>query len=146
MAITSRLIFRNAIIATALAGCAVSDDSVDRFLVKPDRYVLYNCAQLAKAAQATRSRQRKLEMLKAKAETDSVGVLVSSAVYGPEYAQLRGMMNELQKAAVDKNCKFAPGAENLDGKVENEPSANDLSDIYGLPGEKRKREGALSFA
>ena len=35
---------------TTCAGCAVSDDSVDRFLVKPDRYVLYNCTQLAKAA------------------------------------------------------------------------------------------------
>ena len=137
MAITNRLISLNAIIATALAGCAVSDDSVGRYLVKPDRYALYNCPQLAKAAQATGRRLRELERLKAKAETDSVGVLVSSAAYGPEYAQLRGMMNELQKTAVDKNCKFVPGAENLDGKVANEPSANDPSDrdIYGLPGE-----------
>src|SRR5215510_9235784 len=145
MANTSRLIFLNAIVATALAGCAVSNDSVDRLLVKPDRYVLYNCAQLATAAQATRSRQRKLEMLMAKAETDSVGVMVSSAAYRPEYAQLRGMMNELQKTAVDKNCKFVPNAENLTGDVENEPSANEPSaaDIYGLPGEQsggRRRE------
>jgi hypothetical protein len=141
MAITSRVIFLNAIVATALAGCAVSDDSVDRFLVKPDRYVLYNCTQLAKAAQATRSRQRKLEILMAKAETDSVGVLVSSGAYRPEYAQLRGMMNEIQKTAVDKNCKFVPGAENLDGNVENGPSANEPSDrdIYGLPGEAGAR-------
>jgi hypothetical protein len=138
MAITSRVIFLNAIVATALAGCAVSDDSVDRFLVKPDRYVLYNCTQLAKAAQATRSRQRKLEILMAKAETDSVGVLVSGGAYRPEYAQLRGMMKELQKTAADKNCKFVPGAKNLDGDVENEPNANEPSDrdIYGLPGER----------
>ena len=133
MAITSRLIFLNAIVATVLAGCAVSDDSVDRFLVKPDRYVLYNCTQLATAAQTTRSRMRKLEMLKAKAETDPVGVLVSSAAYGTEYAQLRGMMNELQKTVVDKNCKFEPGAENLHGDVENQPEPSDV-DIYGLPG------------
>jgi len=66
MAIASRLKFLNTIIATALAGCAVSDDSAGRFLVAPDRHVLYNCTQLAKAAQATRSRQRKLEMLMAK--------------------------------------------------------------------------------
>jgi hypothetical protein len=137
MAIASRLKFLNTIIATALAGCAVSDDSAGRFLVAPDRYVLYNCTQLAKAALATRSRQRKLEMLMAKAETDSVGVLVSSGAYRPEYAQLRGVMNEIQKTAVDKNCKFVPGAENLDGNVENGPSANEPSDrdIYGLPGE-----------
>lgn len=138
MAITSRVIFLNAIVAT-LASCAVSDDSVGRFLVKPDRYVLYNCAQLAKAAQATVSRQRKLEMLMAKAETDSVGVLVSSAAYRPEYLQLRGLMNELQKTAADKNCKFAPGAENLDGDVENEPSAEQSSDvIYGVPGTRAR--------
>src|SRR5262245_30890853 len=138
MAITSRLIFLNAIVATALVGCAVSDDSVDRFLVKPDRYVLYNCTQLANATQATVSRQRQLKMLMVKAETDSVGVLVSSAAYGPEYAQLRGIMNELQKAAADKNCKFVPSAENLNGDVKNEPSvANEPSatDVYGLPGE-----------
>jgi hypothetical protein len=141
MAITSRVIVLSAIVATALAGCAVSDDSAGRFMVAPDRYVLYNCTQLAKAAQATRSRQRKLEMLMAKAETDSVGVLVSSGAYRPEYAQLRGMMNEIQKTAVDKNCKFVPGAENLDGDVENEPSANEPSDrdIYGLPGESGGR-------
>ena len=36
MAITNRLISLNAIIATALAGCAVSDDSVGRYLVKPE--------------------------------------------------------------------------------------------------------------
>src|SRR5262245_57822939 len=107
MAITNRLISLNAIIATALAGCAVSDDSVGRYLVKPDRYVLYNCPRLANAAQATGRRRRELERLKAKAETDSVGVLVSSAAYGPEYAQLRGMMNELQKTAVEGALSFA---------------------------------------
>src|SRR6185369_4235960 len=106
MAITSRVMFLTAIIATALAGCAVSDES-DRFLVAPGRYALYNCVQLAKAAQAIGSRQRKLELLMTKAETDSVGVLVSSAAYRPEYTQLRGMMYEIQKAAADKNCKVA---------------------------------------
>jgi hypothetical protein len=136
MAMISRGTFLSAIVATALAGCAASDDSVGRFLVTPDRYVLYNCTQLAKATQATVSRQRELEMLMAKAETDSVGVLVSSSAYRPEYAQLRGIMNELRKAAADKNCKFEPGTKNLDGDVESKPSANKPSDIYGLPGKR----------
>ena len=133
----SRGTFLSAIVATALAGCAASDDTVGRLLVKPDRYVLYNCTQLARAAQATVRRQRELEVLMAKAETDSVGVLVSSSAYRPEYAQLRGMMNELHKTAAEKNCKFVPGSENPDGAVENEPGANEPSDrdiIYGLPG------------
>ena len=139
MAITSRVMFLTAIIATALAGCAVSDESADRFLVAPGRYALYNCVQLAKAAQAIGSRQRKLELLMTKAETDSVGVLVSSAAYRPEYAELRGMMSQLQKTAADKNCKLVSGAENLDGDVENAPSANEPKDpdIYGLPGGRR---------
>ena len=114
-------------------GCAASGDRAGEFFVTPDRYVLYNCPQLAKAAQSTVSRQRKLEMLMAKAETDSVGVLVSRTTYGPEYAQLSAMMNQLHKAAADKNCKPVPGAENFDGVLENEPSANEPS-IYGLPG------------
>ena len=137
---TSRGTFLSAIVATALAGCAASNDTVGRFLVKPDRYVLYNCTQLARATQATVRRQRELEVLMAKAETDSVGVLVSSSAYRPEYAQLRGMMNELHKAVADKNCKFVPGAKNLDGDVENEPSANERSDgdIYGLPGQRSR--------
>src|SRR5262249_38034823 len=141
MAITSRVIFLNAIVATALAGCAVSEDSAARFLVAPDRYVLYNCPQLAKAAQVIGSRQRKLEMLMTKAETDSIGVLASSQAYRPEYAQLRGLMNELQKTAAEKNCKLVPGAENLDVTVENEPNANEPSDldIYGLPGAGGRR-------
>jgi hypothetical protein len=131
MAMTSRATFLSAIVATALAGCAASDDRADQFLLAPDRYVLYNCPQLAKAAQSTVSRQRKLEMLMAKAEVDSFGVLVSRTTYRPEYAQLGAMMNQLHKAAADKNCKLVPGAENSDGVVENEPSA---IDIYGLPG------------
>jgi hypothetical protein len=47
-------------------------------------------------------------------------------------------MKELQKTAADKNCKFVPGAKNLDGDVENEPNANEPSDrdIYGLPGDR----------
>ena len=58
-------------------------------------------------------------------------MLVSRTTYRPEYAQLGAMMNQLHKAAADKNCKLVPGAENSDGVVENEPSA---IDIYGLPG------------
>ena len=69
---TSRGTFLSAIVATALAGCAASDDRAGQFLVTPDRYVLYNCPQLAKAAQSTVSRQRKLEMLMAKAEVGFV--------------------------------------------------------------------------
>src|SRR5262249_24150666 len=108
MAANSRVIFLVGVMATALAGCTVSDEKAGRLLVGPDRYVLYDCAQLAKAAQAIHNPERNLEMLMAKAETDSVGMLVSGSAYRPEYKQLRGLMYEAEKTAADKKCKLPP--------------------------------------
>ena len=99
------------VIAATLAGCAASDDSTGRFLVAPDKFTLYNCAQLAEAAQANAARQRELEMLMAKAGPDGGGPLVSAVAYRPEYAQKRGEMNEMRRTATDKNCKSLPGVE-----------------------------------
>jgi hypothetical protein len=90
--------------AAALCGCA-SEESAGRFLVTPDKFVLYNCAQLSDAAQANFTRQQELEKLMAKAGTGSGGVMVSDLAYRPEYLQLRGEMNELRKATTAKNCK-----------------------------------------
>ncbi|HMF21092.1 MAG TPA: twin-arginine translocation pathway signal [Pseudolabrys sp.] len=97
--------------AATLSGCAASDDTVARFLVAPDQYVLYNCPQLADAAQANARRQRELELLIAKASTDSAGRVVSGMAYRPEYAQLRGEMTELRKEAANKHCRFTPGVD-----------------------------------
>lgn len=95
--------------AALLAGCTASDDTAARFLVAPDQYVLYNCPELAQAAQINATRQRELEKLMAKAETDSVGRAVSTMSYRPEYVQLRGEMTELRKEAATKHCRFTPG-------------------------------------
>ena len=97
--------------AAALSGCAISDDSAARFLVAPDHFVLYNCPQLAEAAQANAKRQRELELLMAKAGTDSAGRFVSGMAYQPEYTQLRGEMTELRKEAASKHCRFTPGVD-----------------------------------
>ena len=88
----------------ALSGCA-SEDAAGRFLVTPDKFVLYNCAQLSDAAQANFARQQELERLMAKAGSGSTAVVVSDLAYRPEYVQLRGEMTELRKAVVQKNCK-----------------------------------------
>ncbi|HZP70973.1 MAG TPA: hypothetical protein VFB29_13600 [Pseudolabrys sp.] len=88
-----------------LAGCAASGDSAGRLLVQPDRYVLYNCKELAEAAQSISARQFELERLMTRAGTDSSGQLVSDIAYRPEYAQLRGQMNELYRTSAEKNCK-----------------------------------------
>jgi hypothetical protein len=87
----------------ALGGCA-SEDSAGRFLVTPDKFVLYNCAQLSDAAQANYLRQQELEKLMAKAGTGT-GTVVSDLAYRPEYVQLRGEMSELRKTSAQKNCK-----------------------------------------
>jgi hypothetical protein len=92
-----------AVALAALGGCA-SEDSTGRFLVTPDKFVLYNCAQLSDAAQANLLRQQELEKLMAKAGTGP-GTVVSDLAYRPEYVQLRGEMVELRKTSAEKNCK-----------------------------------------
>ena len=109
-------IFRSsiaALAALALAGCA-SEEAVSRFLVPPDKYVLYSCSELATASQTTLTRQHELEMLMAKAEVGPGGQLASAMAYRPEYLQLRGEMDQLRKTADEKNCKFVPGGRTSD--------------------------------
>jgi hypothetical protein len=103
--------------AAILSGCTASDDGAARFLVAPDQYVLYNCTQLAETAQVNATRQRELELLMAKAGTDSAGRFVSGMAYQPEYAQLRGQMAELRKEAASKHCRFTPGVDVPTGRA-----------------------------
>jgi hypothetical protein len=110
-----------ALLAASLVGCAASDgtpdDKMGRFLVAPNKYVLYNCAQIAEQAKATAAREKELEQLTAKAGPGADGQLVSSITYRPEYLELRGNMIELRRAAAIKNCKFVPGMENSGGRA-----------------------------
>ena len=99
-----------------LAGCA-SDEAASRFLVDPGRYVLYSCAEIATAARTNATRQRELEGLMSKAGEGAGGQLASTMAYRPEYAQLRGEMDQLRKAAADKECKFTPGGRASDQVV-----------------------------
>lgn len=107
---TGRGTFRSliaALAALALSGCT-SEDSAGRFLVEPDKYLLYSCTELATAAHANFVRQHELEILIAKAGSGSGGQVVSNLAYRPEYVQLHGEMNELRRAAANKNCKPLP--------------------------------------
>jgi hypothetical protein len=103
-----------AIAALMLSGC--TSETASRFLVEPDRYVLYSCKELAAQAQGNAARQHDLELLIAKA-----GAGVASAMaYQPEYLQLRGEMTQLRKTAADKNCSAlpsAPGAPTAGGRT-----------------------------
>jgi len=104
-----------ALAALAVSGC-VSEQTASRFLVEPDRYILYNCAALETTAQSNAVRQRELEGLMAKAGSGAGGQLVSTMTYQPEYLQLRGEMDQLRKAAADKNCKFTLGVGGAGGR------------------------------
>ena len=98
-----------ALIAAGLAGCA-SEDTAGRFLVEPDKYVLYSCTEIAATMQGNAARQRELEGLMAKAVSGTGGQFVSNVAYRPEYIQLRGEMNELRRSFAEKKCKPVPGA------------------------------------
>ena len=96
-------------LAALLGGCAMSDDKLARFLVSPDKYVLYSCEEIAAEAQRTAARQQELQQLMARAGTDSAGRLVSATAYRPDYVAAQGDMNELRAAAASKHCNFVPG-------------------------------------
>jgi hypothetical protein len=95
----------------SLSGCAMSDDKLSTFLVAPDKYVLYTCKEIAAQAKVNVARQKELEGLMAKANTDAGGRLVSSVAYQPDYLTARGEMNDLRDAAIVKHCDFVPGNE-----------------------------------
>lgn len=102
-----------AVLAVALAGCASDSqdaNTMGRVMVQPDKYLLYNCAQLAQVAVDKQKRARELEALMTKAGPESGGRFVSAIAYKPEYYQVRGEMNELRRSAAEKKCKFVPGA------------------------------------
>jgi hypothetical protein len=98
-----------ALAASALCGC-VSGETASRLFVEPEKYVLFNCNELATAAQTNFDRQHELELLMAKAGTGSGGEVASNLAYRPEYFQLRGEMEQMRKTAADKKCKTMPGA------------------------------------
>jgi hypothetical protein len=109
-------LFAAALLAAALAGCSASgpggEDSMAKFFVAPDGFVLFNCDQLAVKAAQLATREKELQGLMAQAGTGSDGRLVSAFAYRPEYITLRGDMTEVRKAAAAKNCKPAPALGN----------------------------------
>ena len=106
----SAIAVAGAALTAALAGCAMSDDQLARLVVAPDKYALYNCAEIAREAQAAAAREQQLQQLMAKANVDASGRLVSAVAYRPDYLTVRGELNELHAAAAAKHCNVVPGA------------------------------------
>lgn len=97
-----------ALLAAALAACAMSDDKVGSYLVSPGKYTLYSCPEIAQATKDKLDRERELQMLMAKAGQGADGRFVSSIAYRPEYLSVNAELIELRKATAEKNCAPPP--------------------------------------
>jgi hypothetical protein len=102
------------LLAGVLSGCAISDDaSMAQLLVTPGQYTNYTCDDIADEQKKTAQRERDLKNLIVQSEGNgSVGWLVSSTAYRPEYLSAVGELNELQRAAVAKKCDPPPSEVN----------------------------------
>jgi hypothetical protein len=93
-----------AALGAALSGCASSDDHLAQFLVAPDKYVLYNCDDIAAETVKTAAREQELQQLIARASTDPGGRIISAMTYETDYATARAELAQLRAAAVSKRC------------------------------------------
>ena len=91
-----------------LAGCS-SNDTTARFLVAPEKYMLYNCAEMARELPGMIAREKELRGLMAKAGTDAGDRVISSLAYDSEYLAIRGSINDLRATAAEKKCTNVPG-------------------------------------
>jgi hypothetical protein len=98
-----------ALVAAMLSGCA-SDDTTARFLVAPDKYVLYSCPEIAREMTGKQAREKELKDLMAKASAGAGGRVISGLAYDPEYLAVRGDINDLRASAAERHCPAAPGA------------------------------------
>jgi hypothetical protein len=96
--------FAGIALASLTAGCGMSDDTMARLLVAPDKYTLYNCQDLATVEKTTAAQVRELQQLMAKADVDSTGRLVSAMAYRSDYVSARGELNEIRQASIVKKC------------------------------------------
>lgn len=98
-----------AFVAAVLSGCA-SDDSTARLLVAPDKYMLYNCPEIAREMKGKQAREKELKDLMAKASVDAGGRMISGLAYDSEYLSVRGEINDLRASAAERHCAPEPGA------------------------------------
>jgi len=88
----------------ALGGC--TSDQMASAIVKPGKYYIYNCDQIAATGRSQVSRERELKVLMDKAGQGPGGELAIALAYRNEYLMVQGNLRELEAAAVEKNCKM----------------------------------------
>jgi hypothetical protein len=87
-----------------LTGCA--SEQLSSTMVKPAKYSVYNCDQIAAAGRAEVSRERQLKELMDKAAQGPGGELAIALAYRGEYLSTQGNLRELEAAAADKGCRM----------------------------------------
>jgi len=92
------------ILVIGLCGCTSSQ--LSSAFVKPAKYSIYNCKQIADAGLAQASRERELKALMDKAGQGAGGQIAIAVAYRSEYLAVQGELRELEAAAVEKNCKM----------------------------------------
>ncbi len=91
------------VMAIGLGGC--TNVQVSSMMVKPGKYSIYNCDQIATAGRQLVTRERELKALIDKAAQGAGGQVAIVLAYRNEYLEVQGSLRELEAAAVDKNCK-----------------------------------------
>lgn len=94
--------------AASISGCGITEQGAPNLLVAPGGYEFYSCPQLVNAAQSLRNRQKELENLMAKAESDASGKMMSALSYRPDYLSVRGQLREVERTARQKQCDLTP--------------------------------------
>ena len=102
-----RIVLLISIAALGLASCALSEEKFGKLLVAPDKYVLYNCDEIARETEGKLAREQELQRVMARAGTEPAGRVVSVMAYDSEYAAVRAELSELSKAAGEKRCELA---------------------------------------
>lgn len=95
------------LIAPFLPGCADSYVGA-RAVVVQGKYDPNTCAQLVETHKALSTKIAQLEQLQKKAESASVGLLVSGMAYGPTVAQARADRRLVEEAQAEKKCDEKP--------------------------------------
>ena len=105
MAAAGRLFAAAAVAALALGGCAnVSEQSAASAFVAPGKFDLYTCQDIERYALTVRNRQTELEQLMARSAQGQGGEFINTLVYRSEHLQTRGELEQLAKAATEKQC------------------------------------------
>jgi hypothetical protein len=99
---SARKIGGAALIALLACGCSVNSE--DLLFVRPGTYDYYRCPDIAKARQAAQESEEKLRALIARAEQESVGVLIAATAYRSQYLKAQGDIRQLDEVARQKKC------------------------------------------